>query len=71
MRINLYKHNKNTDVAMHIISRRRHRNGIKMRIYWFNIANPKKIYPICSDDIVIKQKDLTNWKRYGTLDYEV
>lgn len=69
MRImNLYKHKNNTDVAIMPIKVPffvKEKNGYKIRVKWFNIVNPKKIFDLfITETIFVKKSDISNWKYY-------
>lgn len=59
----LYRHIANTDVAFKLIHRRLVGDSYKYKAVWFNVVNPRNIYPIQSDAFLIKIADLPNWKR--------
>lgn len=67
----LYKHIRNTDVAMmpvkmHFIAPK---NGYKIRCRWFNIVNPNNVFDMHvgdrgTDDVFVKKEDMNNWRPY-------
>lgn len=61
----LSKHKLNRDVAMRIVLAKGITSAkeIKLKVLWFNIVNPKNIFPLHPfDDVTIKISDLGNWE---------
>lgn len=58
----LLKHKNNTDVAIKPISVTELDGEQHISVYWYNIVNPRNIYKMVGERIIIKDKDLKNWE---------
>ena len=59
----LMKHINNTDVAAEFLRVVRIPRGAKVKVCWYNIVNPKNIYPIgIVEEVFIPTEKLTEWK---------
>lgn len=63
--MNLYKHIRNTDVAIRILQKFYDpiSNTFSLKIEWWNIVN-KPFFMQLKETIIIKQKDWKNWRIY-------
>lgn len=59
--LSLKKHINNTDVAALFLNTIQVPCGLKVRLEWFNIVDPNRIFPICEDEVFIKNEDIDNW----------
>jgi hypothetical protein len=60
----LYKHQRNTDVALLPKRIKPYEEGYTVTCYWFNIVNRKNIF-LCTDrldTVFIKREDLSKWE---------
>lgn len=66
----LYKHISNTDVAATFLSKTYSTDmrAFIVKLIWFNIVNPKNIFKIENDTVVIDSNDFKNWKLYEQID---
>ena len=57
----VYKHLKNTDVAIRVNKVSKKSYGYILNVTWFNIVNPARWTMIDSDEILINAADVSKW----------
>lgn len=67
MRLGVYKHDNNTDVAMKVVGSKREEGGFRVIVLWLNIVNPNNVFRCMDKHEVhfIKDEQLPNWKEYN------
>jgi hypothetical protein len=59
----VYKHKRNTDVAILVLYVRERESCVEVDIAWINVVNPKRHLSMgMGETILIKKEDLNNWK---------
>ena len=60
----IYKHLRNSDVAIDVLYSIKKQDGLECKIHWLNIVNENKTLFIEKDKISIKNEHLMDWERY-------
>lgn len=66
MNLGMFKHKRNTDVAMRVLRSTRRDGGFSVVVLWYNIVNPKNVFLLDTKAHVefVTDVELPNWRPY-------